>query len=120
MAKPKPRCQSLHPWLRENLGKHCLGALTSTDSAALDAAVHLIQLYNQTGDENVLPAFAMCVRIMHRDEVRRFAYHAIAHVMDWHCREDVWRQAGLEQLPNPGVCAYEPNGHRRHELYEKS
>ena len=42
--KQKPKCETLLPWLKANLGKHCLGPLTGTDAKALAAAVQTIEL----------------------------------------------------------------------------
>jgi hypothetical protein len=105
--KDKPYCQSLPPWLKTNLGKDCLAPLTSSDARALRAAVHLIDLYAGTCDRSVLEAFAVCVRIM-QPASRVLAYHAIAHVMDWGHRAELWAATGF---PAPmGKCLYEPGG----------
>ena len=101
MSAPKPVCQTLTTWLRANLGKGALAPLTSTDSLALDAAVHL--------KAGVLQAFAFAVRCM-QPKCYRFAYHAIAHVMDWHNRPQIWAKAGLPDIEHPGRCEHEPRG----------
>jgi len=106
--KPKPFCESLRPWLRDNLGKRCLAPLTGTDARALAAAVHVIDLYSYHGDKNLLPAFAAIVRCM-QPTTQELAYHAIAHVMDWSNRREFWLEAGLPEF-NPRVCAFESGG----------
>jgi hypothetical protein len=39
---------------------------------------------------------------------RSLAYHAIAHVMDWRDRQNLWAAARLELSEVSGVCAFEP------------
>lgn len=112
--KSKPRCADLLLWLRLNLGKHCLAPLTGTDSRALAAAVHVLDLYSN-GDETTralaLAAFAHCVAAMQNKPcVRWLAYHSIAYVMDWNDRDAVWRRAGLASFEHRMVCANEPAG----------
>lgn len=105
--KEKPVCQSLFAWLKENLGPRCLAPLTPADSKALSAAVHLVALYASTGEEEVLVAFAIVVRQM-QPTTLHLAYHAIAHVMDWHDRARIWNAASCPPC-NPGRCKFEPS-----------
>lgn len=107
----KPVSVTLLPWLRANLGKRALAPLTSTDHAALLAAVQVVALYAQTEDDSLPGAFAACVRKMQMS-TREFAFHSIAHVMDWPDRGKLWALAGLEPLERRMRCQYEPGGAR--------
>jgi hypothetical protein len=111
----KPKCQTLLPWLRANLGKKCLAPLTSQDAKALAAAVQIIDLYgwcDRTCEASVFQAFGNIVRCMQRS-TQELAYHAIAHVLDWHDRERIWKAAGLDPLDGRRLCAWEPGGSER-------
>lgn len=101
----KPKCATLLPWLKANLGKHCLGPLTGTDYRALAAAVQIIDLYAETRDRSIIEAFAIAVLCM-QSGTQELAYHAIAHVMDWPDRAEIWNSAGLPTF-TPRRCAYE-------------
>lgn len=96
-SKRQPICGMLIPWLRENLGRDTLGALTGADHLALAAAHHIIALYATGNDPAVLDAFRIVVLRM-QPSTRHFAFHAIAHVMDWSDRPVVWSLAGLPEL----------------------
>lgn len=102
MTQPKPVCASLRPFLTANLGRHALGALTGTDSKALAAAVHIIELYAYDRDDSVLSAFHDVVLRM-QPSTRRLAYEAVAHVMDWPDRDRVWQRAGLAPIEGRSV-----------------
>ncbi len=91
--RPKPPAVTIYPWLRANLGARCLGPLTGTDARALKAAVQIVEHYSYDPHLNVALALA---------------YHAIAHVMDWHNRPELWERARLEPLTNIPRCEYEP------------
>ncbi len=110
--KEKPYCQTVLPWLKANLGKHCLAPLTSTDAKALSAAVQIIALYACARDQSVLDAFGGVVELM-QSSTQHLAYHAIAHVMDWSDRDPIWADAGLGQTAVRLKCAYEPTGAMR-------
>lgn len=103
--KPKPPCETVYPWLRANLGKNCLAPLTSTDARALSAAVQIVELYAYCHSPEVARAFGDVVRCM-QSSTREFAYHAIAHVMDWSDRSKIWSKAGLPAF-TPRRCAFE-------------
>jgi len=108
----KPYCQTVRSWLKNNLGKDCLAPLTGTDARALDAAVHLIDLWSQCRNPSseILQAFGIVVCQMQR-HTQGLAYHAIAHVLDWPDRDDVWSWAGLSEIPRPRTkCLMEPGG----------
>lgn len=109
--KPKPPCTTIFAWLKSNLGKNCLATLTGTDAKALHAAVQIIELYTWTGthQQGVLDAFRFAVLCM-QPRTRELAYHAIAHVMDWNDRDEVWERAGLPHLNNIRVCSFGPGG----------
>jgi len=110
--KTKPVCETLLPWLRNNLGKTCLAPLTGQDAKALASAIHIIHLYaycDSRDEEGCLTAFRCVVERM-QPSTRELAYHGIAHVMDWHNRADVWSKAGLAPIKFPRMCAYERSG----------
>ena len=106
MSKSKPCCAALLPWLRANLGNGCTAPLTGTDAKALTAAVHIIELYSYHRQQTVLEAFGRIVECM-QPHTQSLAYHAIAHVMDWGDRAEVWTLAGLPEFV-PSRCAFEP------------
>lgn len=92
-------------WLRFNLGS--TGGLTGTDWKALHAAVAIVELYAYDGSADVLPAFRAVVMRM-QETTREYAYHAIAMVLDWHNRPQIWAQAGLPAIAKPMRCKAEP------------
>lgn len=107
-TKPKPVCQSLFPWLRDNGFTH-LGGLTGQDYPALKTAVHAAELWcasDSDGRSCAAAAFNGAVRAM-QPQFWNLPYHAIAHVGDWSHREELWHEAGLPPLANPGRCTYE-------------
>lgn len=103
--KTKPPCTTILPWLKANLGPRCTAPLTGTDVCALFAAVQIIELYCIHTEQSVLDAYALVVQQM-QPGTRELAYHAIAHVMDWSHRADLWLRAGLSPF-NPRRCAHE-------------
>jgi hypothetical protein len=107
MKTSKPVATSIFPWLRANLGKNCLAPLTGTDAKALAAAVQIIELYSYDRDESVLKAFGQVVGRM-QPKCQEFAYHAIAHVMDWSDRSPIWFKSGLDPLSARLRCEFEP------------
>jgi hypothetical protein len=107
VRRPKADCDALIVWLKGNLPRGSLGALTGTDSKALAAAVHVLRLYAYTDDLRVLGAFRLIVEQM---ATREFAYHAIAYVSEWENREAWWALAGLPPIGRVWVCAFEPAG----------
>lgn len=109
--KEKPKCETLLPWLRANLGNKCLAPLTGTDARALAAAVQIVELYAYHPDPELLKAFGTVVKQMQR-KTWHLAFHAVAHVMDWNYRDVVWWGCGLEPIV-AGKCAYEPGGEVR-------
>jgi hypothetical protein len=95
-------------WLQANLGKRCLAPLTGTDAKALTAAIHIIELYSYHREDQVLVAFRNIIMCM-QETTRELAYHAIAHVMDWSDRNEIWCRAGLSTFSFPlRRCAFEP------------
>lgn len=108
MSKPKPKCETVFPWLRANLGPHSLAPLTGTDTRALRAAVQIIELYSYHPEPEVLKAFGLIVGCM-QSTTQELAYHAIAHAMDWSDRSDIWVKAGLPEFA-PRKCSFEPGG----------
>lgn len=107
--KEKPICEKLYPWLRSNLGKRCLGVLTGTDARALAAAVHIIELYSYCPEKSVAEAFGAVV-IQMQPQARYLAYHAVAMVMNWETRGELWIAAGLPTENARGKCSFEPGG----------
>lgn len=99
-------CEVLPAWLKDNLGPRCLAPLTAQDHAALAAAVQIVQLYAYDGRREILEAFGTIVRTMQRS-CQPLAYHAIAHVLNWSDRDNVWSAAGLEWM-SFGKCKCEP------------
>lgn len=108
----KPKCQTVLPWLKANLGPRCLNGLTSTDFAALQAAVQIAELWVFTGCETLPPAFGAVVRQMQEKE-RELAFHSVAHCGEWEDRWVMWNGAGLDVPENLRRCAYEPGGSQR-------
>jgi len=94
MAAQKPACQRIFQWLRDNLGKGSLGALTHTDTYALMAAMQIIELYAYAREPQILIAFRNCVSLM-QPQCREFAYHGIAMVMNWEDRDIIWQECEL-------------------------
>lgn len=94
MPAEKPVSTTVFPWLQRNLPAGALGALTGTDCQALRAAVQIIGLYAFDGSPRVAEAFALVVLRM-QPSTRYFAFHAIAHVLDWSDRGRIWVEAGL-------------------------
>jgi hypothetical protein len=112
MSRRTTDCADLYTWLRGNLGRSALGALTGTDDKALSAAVHILRLYAYNGHASALEAFRLVVLEM-QPTTRELAYHAIAYVSEWHFRPNWWYVAGLPPLDRVSVCAAEPGGSRR-------
>lgn len=106
MPTPKPPAATIFTWLKDNLGQRCLAPLTSVDSAALKAAVQIVELYSLHPGPDVLTAFHRVVGSM-QPHTRRLAYHAIAHVMDWSHRGEIWARAALPPVENAGRCKFE-------------
>lgn len=103
----QPPAQTVFAWLRANCGKGCLAPLTGTDGRGLRAAVQIAELYSYHRQPEVLEAFGLVVRSSMQEECWYLAYHAIAHVMDWSDRAEVWAGAGLPEIVH-GRCAFEP------------
>jgi hypothetical protein len=106
MPANKPVSVTVLPWLRNNLGKRALAPLTSTDYRALLAAVQIVELYAYNPAACVVNAFGSVVCCMQPHNAR-LAYHAIAHVMDWGHRQELWTKAGLP-VGEFGRCEFEP------------
>lgn len=109
MSVSKPPSVTVFPWLRDNLGKGCLGVLTNVDIRALRAAVEIVELYSYCRTPEVARAFGAVVIAM-QPRSRELAYHSIAHVMDWCHRDQLWLEAGLPPLPCVRVCEWGPGG----------
>lgn len=107
--KSKPVSLTVFPWLWANLGKTCTAGLTGTDTRALIAAVHVIELYSVDPIRAVAQAFGVIVSRM-QPEFQPLAYHAIAHVMDWNHRAEIWALTGLDLPRHLPSCVNEPGG----------
>ena len=118
--KPKVVAETIMPWLRANLGSRCLAPLTGPDARALRAAVQIIDLYCYCPSERLIEAFGKVVATM-QPHCQEFAYHSIAHVMNWEDRPKIWADAcecsdgELVELPQLTTrrCAFEPGGSGR-------
>lgn len=108
MKKYQPTSVTVFPWLRTNLGDFY--HLTGTDCHALRAAIEIIDLYAYDRTPALIGAFSTVVKRMQPNN-QELAYHAVAHVMDWRNRAQVWAAAGLPALPNPRRCKCEPRSH---------
>jgi hypothetical protein len=109
-TRTKPLSQTIFPWLKNNLGPRCLAPLSGQDWKALQAAVHLADLWGNSDDRRAAAmAFRLAVEQM-QPSTRQLAYHAIAHPLDWSHRAELWAQAGLEELITIRICAYGPGG----------
>lgn len=103
--------KEIFSWLKANLGKHCLGVLTSTDSYALVASVNLSNLLGWSGaDPELFAAYGAIVRAM-QPQAQHLAFHAIACELDWSHRAMIWSKAGLGRIPS-SICSFEPGGSR--------
>lgn len=108
MAAQKTPAQTIGPWLRANGLK--LGALTGQDWAALRAAAECMGLYarcDSDAEAKALLAFKACVLSM-QPRTRYFAYHAIAHLLDWGDRAMIWHRCGLAPLDCVPRCSCGP------------
>lgn len=96
----KATCDYLFAWLRANLGRDALAALTGTDTRALAAAAHILELDAVCGWPNqrlALDAFRDVVLCM-QPATRELAYHAIACFGEWHDQARLWSAAGLPSI----------------------
>lgn len=118
-AKTKTAGQQVLTWLHDNLGRDALAPLTGTDTRALRAAVEIIELYSYDRHSFVLAAFRLVVERM-QPHTRWLAYHAIAMVMDWGDRREIWDAAGLDFTPVIGKprCQAEPRRLLPEEAYK--
>ena len=94
-------------WLRGNLGRHCVGGLTSTDTAALVTSVGLVNLISyESAPPELFEAYRAIVSQM-QPNLRHLAFHAVACELDWGHREMIWAQSGLGARPR-SRCEFEP------------
>lgn len=99
--------KEIFSWLKANLGKHCLGVLTSTDSAALVASVNLSNLINyESAPEDLFAAYRAIIAAM-QPQSRHLAYHAIACELDWNHRRMIWCSAGMAEWIPGSRCVWE-------------
>lgn len=102
---------SVMKWLRLNIGRAPLAALTGTDTRALGAAIHIIELYVRSGDDDLLDALRVVVLKM-QPKCYHIVYHVPAYFQEWETRDRVWVHAGLpiDALAPCSVCQGEPGG----------
>jgi hypothetical protein len=111
-----PAAAQIVPWLRCNLPRPAIAALTGTDCDALQAAAGILVLYQRTEDRGLLAAFRTCVLIM-QPKTRELAYHAIARVAEWDTRAKWWGKAGLWDhslftVETALICKHSPEGRK--------
>lgn len=93
-AHPKV-CQTAVKWLSTK--KLNLAPLTGQDWRALQAFVHLVELYSVSdgvGATCALVGMKAAVQAM-QPHLWHLAWESIAHVMDWHDRDRLWSKMGL-------------------------
>lgn len=64
MSVSKPPSVTVFPWLRDNLGKGCLGVLTNVDIRALRASAEIIELYSYCRHPAKRGARDLCASVM--------------------------------------------------------
>jgi hypothetical protein len=110
MSAAQPLSKTVFPWLKANLGKHCLGVLTGQDEKALAAAVTLVPLWCNSDDRGAVAIAFHYVVLEMQPQARELAFHAIAHAADWGHRQELWSQACLDLPASVRVCAFGPGG----------
>ena len=116
MRNPKPPapCQKHLKWLLANLGDRCLAPLTSHDRVALDASVHIAELWGRSDAANraqSATAYALVVSQM-QEHTRELAFHCIAMMLDWSHRAELWTEAAMPPIENPRQCEFGPKMQR--------
>lgn len=102
---------TLLKWLKDN--GHKLGALTSGDVDALLASVQLVTVWARGAgehDEQIAKTWGVLVSMM-QPQCRQWAFHGVAHVLDWNDRYVMWAEAFGDEAPLPSPCyrcTYEP------------
>ena len=93
-------------WLRNNCGKHCTGALTSTDVTAFVASVTMTPLISwDRAPKELFLAYRSLVNAM-QPNTRWLAYNAIAMELDWSHRALIWCCAELNECDNPAANVF--------------
>lgn len=94
----RPVCQSGPTWIRRRLqSNQALAPLTSQDWPALQAFLHLVELYGNADDEGrrcALAAMAWSVCAM-QPSTRHLAKAGIPHVLDWSHEAEIWDQVQM-------------------------
>ena len=107
-------------WLRANLGRRAVAALTHHDMDALFASVAMTPLVSHAGSANELFKGYHAVVMQMQEHTRWLAYHTIAMELDWGHRDMIWMMAetvtgipfyeqGFNRRPAM-KCAWEPGG----------
>lgn len=112
MSNPSP---ILVKWLKANLGPKCTSGCTSADFRALVASWCTAELYSYDRSPEVLAAWGAIVLRM-QPSMRFLAFHAVAQIMDWSTRGEMWFEAGLPALDYIPRCEFEPGGRTRTEV----
>lgn len=111
MRAEKPICQRTPGWLTHHCGKHALAPLTGQDSRALQAFVHLLDLYalaDEKGRCRAVIALHSTLQAM-QPSVRPLAKRTIPQSLDWGDEEPLWQRIkevsysyeGLRKAPIP-------------------
>lgn len=91
----RPFCQTVRGWLVNRLhDKSACAPLTGQDTRALQAFVHLVELYGNsdtTGRRAALSAMGAVLQAM-QPSTRHLAKAAIPHVLDWSHEDRLWAQ----------------------------
>jgi hypothetical protein len=108
LSMRNPPSPAIIRWLRDN--GMSLGVLTHHDTTALLAATQIAALWMHGGDREAIATAFRNVVLEMQPHARYLAYHAIAHVGDWHNRPQLWHAAQLpqEDLLGRPECKFGP------------
>lgn len=93
-----PPCRAGIQWLRVKYGKGNLAALTGQDGYALEAAIHVLDLYARSdahGKRSAITALGALVAAM-QPGCRTFVRDAIPYVLDYGDVDKLWPQISGE------------------------
>jgi hypothetical protein len=109
-TRAKPRCADGFAWLRQRLGRGCLAPLTGQDRRALEAYLHLLELYytaDERGEIAALLAIGHTLGAMQRS-IWPLAKAAIPWASEWSNEEEDWeRFEGAALYPGVKLAAFE-------------
>jgi len=93
MSSEKPVCKTGPTWIKNRLkDKHALAPLTGQDARALQAFLHLVDLYGSSDTDGrvcALRAMWWAVRAM-QPSTQHLAKAGIPHVLDWSHEGEIW------------------------------